>query len=234
MAETIGIIGAMETEVKMLQNSLQNMNTTEAGGLTFYSGNLGGKNVVVVKSGVGKVNAALCAQRLILQFGATKVINTGIAGAAGEGLEIFDFVASSEAVYHDVNVEIFGYAKGQIPGLDLVFKADETLADKAVAAFNASEFAKEHKIVKGRVASGDQFIAEKNLKDSIISNFAPMCVEMEGAAIAHACTINKVPFVILRSLSDCADDSANCTYSFNEDTAADMSAKVVLKLIELI
>lgn len=234
MAEVIGIIGAMETEVKTLYGSLQNMEKKESGGLTFYSGTLNGKNVVIVKSGVGKVNAALCAQQLIVQFGVTKVINTGIAGAAGAGLEIFDFVASTEAVYHDVNVEIFGYAKGQVPGMELAFKADESLAEKAVAAFNASDFAKDHKIVKGRIASGDQFIAEKNLKNSIISNFAPMCVEMEGAAIAHACTLNKVPFLILRSLSDCADDSANCTYSFNEDTAAEMSAKVVLKLIELI
>lgn len=231
MSDIIGIIGAMETEVKSLYGKLENPETKEIGGLTFYSGKLNEKNLVVVKSGVGKVNAALCAQLLALQFGATKIINTGIAGAAGEGLGVFDFVASTEAVYHDVDVQIFGYQKGQIPGLDLTFKADESMAEKAVAAFNSSDFAKEHKIVKGRIASGDQFIADKAVKKSIVDSFAPMCVEMEGAAIAHACHLNKVPFVIIRCLSDCADDSANSTYSFNEDTAAAMSAEIVTKLV---
>lgn len=231
----IGIIGAMQTEVNLLCSKLTSAEKIEYCNLVFNKGQIDGKDVVVVCSGVGKVNAALCAQALVLKFGADRIINTGIAGAAGKGLGVFDFVVSTEAVYHDVDVRIFGYQLGQIPGTKtLEFKADETMANAAVEAFNSSDFAKEHKIVKGRVASGDQFIADKDVKQHIIDSFAPMCVEMEGAAIAHACTLNKVPFVIIRCLSDCADDSATSTYAFNEDVAAEQSGKVVLKLIKKI
>lgn len=228
----IGIIGAMDTEVKTLVSNIQDAKTTEYGGLTYYQGKIFNTDVVVVKSGVGKVNAALCAQYLAVHFGVDKVINTGIAGAAGKGLGVFDFVVSTKAVYHDVDVQIFGYKKGQIPGLDLYFTADEVLAEKAIEVFNKSDFAKEHKIVKGVVASGDQFIADKAVKQEIIKNFEPMCVEMEGAAIAHACSLNKVPFVIIRCMSDCADDSANSTYEFNEDVCAASCANLVLELLK--
>lgn len=231
MSDVIGIIGAMETEVKSLYEKLENKETKKLGGLDFHTGTLSGKNIVVVRSGIGKVNAALCAQRLAIQFGATKIINTGIAGATGEGLGVFDFVVSTETVYHDFDVEFFGYKKGQVPGFDLTFKADEKLVNKVVEVFNDSDFAKEHKIVKGRIASGDQFIADKDVKQGIVKNFAPQCVEMEGSAIAHAATINNVPFVIIRCLSDCADDAADNTYNFNEDSAAAMSAEIVTKLI---
>ena len=230
----IGIIGAMETEVKMLRSKLQNPSSTEFAGLTFYEGTIDGKNLIVVRSGVGKVNAALCAQALAFKFGASKIINTGIAGATGGGLNVFDFVASTEAVYHDVNIEFFGYKAGQLPGLDLAFKADEKMADAAEKAFAKTEFSKEHKILKGRIASGDQFISDSALKNKIKETFNPLCVEMEGAAIAHACTLNKVPFVIIRCMSDMADDSGEKTYSFNEDSAAEASAKLILELIKLI
>lgn len=227
----IGIIGAMDTEVKTLVANIKDAKITEYGGLKYYQGNLCGQDVVVVKSGVGKVNAALCAQYLALHFGVEKIINTGIAGAAGKGLGVFDFVVSTQAVYHDVDITIFGYKKGQLPGFDQYFIADKELGDKAVAAFNKSAFSKDHKIVMGTVASGDQFIAEKNVKNQIIENFGPMCVEMEGAAIAHACAINKVPFVIIRCLSDCADDSAGNTYEFNEDECAAACANLIMEIL---
>lgn len=229
--ETIGIIGAMNAEVKSLCESLENGTSEKVNNLTFYKGSIGGKNIVVVQSGVGKVNAALCAQMLIIKYGVTKIINTGIAGATGKGLGVFDFVVSTEVVYHDVDVRIFGYKRGQIPGMEKAFIADETFADKAVEIFNSLDISKGHKIVKGRIASGDQFIADKAVKDDIINTFAPMCVEMEGAAIAHACKVNDVPFVIIRCLSDCADDSATNTYEFNEDVCANMCANFVRKLI---
>lgn len=228
----IGIIGAMETEVKTLVQNLSDVKTTEYAGLTYYEGKLFNKDVVVVKSGIGKVNAALCAQYLAIHFGVEKVINTGIAGACGKGLGVFDFVVSSKAAYHDVDVQVFGYKKGQIPGLDLYFNADEELADKTIEVFKKSDFAKEHKIVKGTIVSGDQFIAEKSVKESIIKDFEPMCVEMEGAAIAHSCTINKVPFVIIRCMSDCADDSASSTYDFNEDVCAAACANLILEILK--
>ncbi|MCR4580547.1 MAG: 5'-methylthioadenosine/adenosylhomocysteine nucleosidase [Treponema sp.] len=228
----IGIIGAMEVEVRSLCAKLEDCQKYEYGNLTFFAGKLSGKELVVVKSGVGKVNAALCVQMLSDKFNVDKIINTGIAGAAGKGLGVFDFVVSTEACYHDLDVRIFGYEIGQVPGMDRFFKADPVMVEKAVESFKESKFAGQHKIQTGRVASGDQFIADKAVKESIISNFAPACVEMEGAAIAHACTVNKIPFVIIRCMSDCADDSATSTYDFNEDTCAQMSAEFVSKLIE--
>lgn len=232
MKEIIGIIGAMDSEVRSLCSDLKSMEKTEFNGLTFYKGELNQKNVIVVKSGIGKVNAALCAQALIIKFGATKVINTGIAGATGGNLGIFDFVASSSVVYHDFDTTAFGYKLGQIPGMEPQFTADETMAQKAVTVFEKTDFAKEHKIVKGLIASGDQFISAGEKKDFIKSNFNPLCVEMEGCAIAHACTLSKVPFVIIRCMSDMADDTVESTYSFNEDVCADMCASFVKQFIQ--
>lgn len=231
MSEIIGIIGAMESEVNALQKALSSVEKTEYCNLTFYKGELYGKNLVVVKSGIGKVNAALCSQILILKFGVTRVINTGIAGATGASLGIFDFVVSTKAVYHDFDTTAFGYKLGQVPGLPEQFTADEKMADCLVSAFNQTEFSKEHKIVKGLIASGDQFISAGEKKDFIKSNFAPLCVEMEGCAIAHACSVNKVPFVIIRCMSDMADDTVKSTYSFNEDVCANMSAELVKQFI---
>lgn len=231
MNNIVGIVGAMDVEVSTLCQKLQNKEVVKFGGLEFNHGFLNSKEVVIVKSGVGKVNAALCVQTLVNKFNVTQIINTGIAGATGKGLGVFDFVISSEVAYHDVDVQIFGYKIGQIPGQEQFFVADEQLVQKAVQVAQSSSFAKEHKFVKGRIASGDQFIADKATKDKIIQNFEPMCVEMEGAAIAHACTVNQIPFVIIRCLSDCADDSANNTYLFNEETSAKMCADFVENLV---
>ena len=231
--EKYGIIGAMESEVRTLCDEVANKEVVDYAGLSFCTGFLKGKSVVIVKSGIGKVNAALCAQALILKFGVTKVINTGIAGAFAKGLGVFDFVVSKAAVYHDFDTTAFGYKKGQVPGMPELFNADEKLADAAVAAFERTEFAKQHKVVKGIVASGDQFISDSSAKREIQASFEPACVEMEGCAIAHACYINKVPFVIVRCMSDMADESVEQTYSFNEDICADACACLVKQLIEL-
>ena len=230
--EKYGIIGAMESEVRELCDELANKEITEYAGLSFSTGFLKGKEVVIVKSGIGKVNAALCTQALILKFGVTKIINTGIAGAFAKGLEVFDFVVSTAAVYHDFDTTAFGYKIGQVPGLPEVFVADEKLADAAVTAFGLTEFAKKHKIIKGVVASGDQFISDSTVKRTIQTNFNPACVEMEGCAIAQACYLNKVPFVIVRCMSDMADESVEQTYAFNEDICANACACFVKKLIE--
>ena len=231
--EKYGIIGAMESEVKELCDELANKEIVEFAGLNFFTGFLKGKDVVIVKSGIGKVNAALCAQALILKFGVTKVINTGIAGAFAKGLCVFDFVVSTAAVYHDFDTTAFGYKMGQVPGMPQVFTADEKLADSAVAAFGKTEFAKQHKVIKGVVASGDQFISDSMAKKTIQANFEPACVEMEGCAIAHACYLNKVPFVIVRCMSDMADESVEQTYSFNEDICANACACLVKQIIEI-
>jgi len=236
----VGIIGAMDIEVMVLRGQLQPpagetaVRETAAGGLTFCEGVLDGCPVVVVKSGIGKVNAALCAQRLVLQFGVTHVINTGIAGAMAKGLKVLDFVASTDALYHDFDVTGFGYKPTVIPQMELSdFAADAKMLDAATMAFAELPDAAGHQLVAGRIASGDQFISSADVKGHIKEICSPACVEMEGAAIAHACFINKVPFVIIRCMSDMADDSGEDTYRFNDDDAARLSAALVQRMLPL-
>ena len=226
----IGIIGAMQSEVEALFEQMTSKEKVEINNLLFYKGQLFGKDVVIVQCGIGKVNAALCTQLLILNFKVSKVINTGIAGAVGEGLKIYDFVVSDAAVYHDFDIRFFGYKLGQIPGMPEHFEADKSMADAVIAAFGKTSLSNEHKITRGLIASGDQFISGGEQKDFIISNFKPQCVEMEGCAIAHACFANKVPFVIIRCMSDTADDSVKETYS--EDTASKLSSTFLLEVIK--
>lgn len=237
----VGIIGAMDIEVKMLKKLLtplsgeKDIRTSETGSCIFVEGSLDGTPVVIVQSGVGKVNAALCAQRLILQYGVTHIINTGIAGAMAHGLKVQDVVLSTDALYHDMDAVGFGYKITEIPGMKCSdFKADEKLITAAEKAFSLLDEAKGHAIVKGRIATGDQFIASKDVKAEIMKNCSPACVEMEGAAIAHACYLNQTPFIIIRCMSDMADDNGETTYSFNEEAAADLSAKLVQKMISLV
>ncbi|MBR4005351.1 MAG: 5'-methylthioadenosine/adenosylhomocysteine nucleosidase [Treponema sp.] len=235
MADKIGIIGAMSVEVEQLKAVMQEKSDIVKGGLTFSSGLLGGKPVVVVQSGVGKVNAALCAQRLILEFGVSRIINTGIAGAMASGLGVLDFVVSTGALYHDMDATGFGYKVTQIPQMDVsVFEADREMVELAKSTFGSMEMSKGHKIVAGLIASGDQFISDRSRKEKIKSDCNPACVEMEGAAIAHACYLNKTPFVIIRCMSDMADDSGESTYDFNEKTAAELSATLVMKMLGVI
>lgn len=234
MSEIIGIIGAMDSEIDTLSAALKNKEIIELNHLIFYKGILNNKTVVVVKSGIGKVNAALCAQILIYKFNATKVINTGIAGATGKGLQIFDFVISTSAVYHDFDTTAFGYKLGQVPGMEPEFYADKTMIEAAEKAFASTNFSKSHNVQKGLIASGDQFISAGAKKDFIKSNFNPCCVEMEGCAIAHACSLNKVPFLIIRCMSDMADETVESTYSFNEDECAKMCAEFVQTVIPLL
>lgn len=231
-----GIIGAMQVEVDTLTASMQSAKVSRIGGIAFHEGVLCGCDAVVAKSGVGKVNAALCAHTMALNFGVTHIINTGIAGAMAAGLDVADFVVSTDAMYYDMDAHGFGYNAGVIPQMEESdFQADKALIDAVEKAFEKmkdalkSEGAKgrEHKLVKGRIASGDQFVSERAVKNKIKELCSPACVEMEGAGIAHACYLNKVPFVIVRCMSDKADDGEEATYSFNEKSSAEMSAALV-------
>lgn len=231
MSKKVGIIGAMSVELELLKSKLgENPAVTKAGGMTFTEGKINGISVVLVQSGVGKVNAALCAQRLILKFGCTHIINTGIAGAMASGLKVLDFVASTDAVYHDMDATGFGYKKTEIPQMKCSdFPADGKMLEAARSAFK--EFPAEHKLVFGRIATGDQFISDKEKKSAIQETCSPACVEMEGAAVAHACWINEIPFVIIRCMSDMADDDGESIYSFNENEAASLSGSLVLSML---
>ena len=224
----LGIIGAMQQEVETLLGVLENCKTENRGGCTFYAGQLEGLEVVIVQCGVGKVNAAMCAQILCDRYEVTHIVNTGIAGSLCADLDIGDLVVSRDAMYHDFDCVHFGYEMGKVPGMDTVaFPADERLIRFAFAA--AEEVNPGHTKI-GRVASGDLFVAEKNAKNAIIEKTGALCTEMEGAAIAHAAYKNKVPFVILRAISDKADDSAEMDYPTFENIAAHRCAAVTRML----
>ena len=224
----LGIIGAMQQEVETLLGVLENCKTENRGGCTFYAGQLEGLEVVIVQCGVGKVNAAMCAQILCDRYQVTHIVNTGIAGSLCADLDIGDLVVSRDAMYHDFDCVHFGYEMGKVPGMDTVaFPADERLNRFAFAA--AEEVNPGHTKI-GRVASGDLFVAEKNAKNAIIEKTEALCTEIEGAAIAHAAYKNKVPFVILRAISDKADDSAEMDYPTFENIAAHRCAAVTRML----
>ena len=220
----LGIIGAMSIEVENLKMAMTDLKITEKAGMEFYEGKLENLPAVVVQCGVGKVNAALCVQVLCDLFNVTHVVNTGVAGSLCNDLDIGDFVVSSDAMYHDFDCAPINpnYAVGQVPGLPVrTFKADDLLIKMA---FEAAQSVSNAKI--GRVASGDQFVCNKDKKNKIIADTNALCTEMEGAAIAHAAWRNGVPFVILRAISDKADDSAEMDYPTFELIAAQRSTTV--------
>ena len=203
---------------------MENKREKTIAGSTFYEGTLENLDVVVVQCGVGKVNAAMCAQILCSCFSITHLVNTGIAGSLCADLDIGDLVISTDAMYHDFDCVHFGYPYGKVPGMDVTsFPADETMMGYAYAA---AEAVNPGHARKGRVASGDQFVAVKELKEKIIANTQGLCTEMEGAAIAQTAYRNGLPFVILRAISDKADDSAEMDYPTFERIAAHRCAEV--------
>ena len=224
----LGIIGAMEQEVETLLGLMKNKQETEKAGSRFYNGTLEGLPVTVVQCGVGKVNAALCTQILCDCFGVTHLVNTGIAGSLCADLDIGDLVVSRDAMYHDFDCVHFGYPYGKVPGMDVIsFPADDTLLGYA---FAAAEAVNPGHTKIGRIASGDQFVASKDVKERIIEATRGLCTEMEGAAIAQTAYRNRLPFVILRAISDKADDSAEMDYPTFERIAAHRCAEVTRHL----
>ena len=224
----LGIIGAMQLEVEPLLANLKKGQHRTIAGSVFHEGELEGTGVVIVQCGVGKVNAALCAQILCSTYGVTHIVNTGIAGSLSPMLDIGDLVVSQDAMYHDFDCVHFGYEMGKVPGMDTVaFPADKTLMELALEAVEAVHPG--HGRI-GRVATGDLFVAEKAAKQRIIDVTGAVCTEMEGAAIAHTAYRNQVPFVILRAISDKADDSAEMDYPTFERIAAHHCASLTMML----
>ncbi|MGN0483284.1 MAG: 5'-methylthioadenosine/adenosylhomocysteine nucleosidase [Lachnospiraceae bacterium] len=222
----IGIIGAMELEVETLKSHLYDIHITKKAGMEFFEGTFDNVPVVIVRSGIGKVNAALCVQILVDEFSITHVINTGVAGSLDARLDIGDIVISTDALYHDVDAQIFGYQLGEVPQLGVrEFQADADMIAKAKAS--CEKVNPDVHVLCGRIVSGDQFISSKEVKNHIISTFGGLCTEMEGAAIAQAAFLNQIPFVILRAISDKADDSATEDYPTFERHAAEHCAKLV-------
>lgn len=231
MSKVVGIIGAMDLEVEKLIEAMTDKTVTEYAKRTFYSGKLQGTDVVLARCGVGKVNAAVTVQMMVDKFGITEIINTGVAGSLNEKIDIGDIVLATGAVYHDMEAIAFGYARGQVPQMDIFeFPTSRELQDKAEAACKAVN--QDVKVFRGRIASGDQFIAGKEVKANIKEWFDPMCVEMEGCAMAHAAYLNGIDCLIIRAISDKADDSAEMDYPSFERKAAEHCAKMVLEMMK--
>lgn len=229
----VGIIGAMELEVSALKGQIKGITVNKKAGMEFCEGTIGGVKVVVVRCGIGKVNAALCVQILCDDFGVSHVINTGVAGSLNNDLNIGDILISKDAVHHDVDVTIFSYKIGEVPQLGVrEFPADRGLIEAAEKAIKDNQPDLNYRV--GRVASGDQFISSSEVKDRIIKNFEADCAEMEGASIAHGAYLNGVPFVIIRAISDKADGSAEQDYPTFEKAAAAHCAKLVADMLTLI
>lgn len=226
----LGIIGAMEIEVNRIKEQMEDVSVTDKAGMSFFEGKWNGNDVVVVRSGIGKVNAAVCAQILVDTFHADALINTGIAGSLKNEINIGDIVLSTDAIQHDMDAQGFGYAPGVIPQMEVSdFQADEKLIELAKKC--CAEVCPDIQVFTGRVVSGDQFISDKKKKEWLSSQFEGLCAEMEGAAIAQAAYLNHVPFLIIRAISDKADDSATMDYPEFEAMAAENSVKLLADIV---
>lgn len=225
-----GIIGAMDEEVTVLQEALTNEEIKDVAGTQFYEGELDGSEVVVVRCSVGKVNAAACTQILIDEFDVDQIINTGVAGSLDAEIDIGDIVVSTDAVQHDMDATPLGFDRGEIPYSGMTFfEADDDLRERAVEA--AKETAPDIHVFEGRVCSGDQFVASREMKEDIVSEFGGLCCEMEGASIAQVCDLNDIPFVIIRAISDKADDSEEMSYEEFKDEAAERCAAITRYMV---
>ena len=225
----LGIIGAMDAEVAKLKELMTEVDVIKTASMEFYKGKLNGRKAVVVRAGIGKVNAACCTQVMIDRFPVSCVINTGIAGSLRAEIDIGDIVLATDAVEHDMDVAIFGYAPGQVPGL----KVDAFLADaklRQTAKESCEQVNPDIHVYEGRVVTGDQFISSKEKKEWLLTTFDGYCTEMEGAAIAHAAYLNEVPFLIVRAISDKADDSAEMDYPTFGAKAIEHSVRLIVEM----
>lgn len=226
----IGIIGAMEEEVAVLKTSMEVEEVVNYASMEFCKGTLCGKQVVIVRSGIGKVNAGICAQILVDKFNVDKIIHTGIAGSLDAQIDIGDVVVSTDLVEHDMDATLFGDPLGQVPRMDTFsFPADPELVEKAVVA--NEEANPDIKTFTGRIVSGDQFVSSPEVKEKLVAHFQAKCTEMEGAAVAHAAYLNKISCVIIRAISDKADNSATMDYPTFEKLAIERSVRLVKNLL---
>ena len=229
----LGIIGAMDEEVAKLKEKMEQVHIVEKAGMQFYRGSLCDREVVIVKCGVGKVHAAMCTQAMIDLFPVDGIVNTGIAGSLNAEINIGDIVLAKDALEHDMDVSALGYGPGINPDLkedENIFKTDVKMLEIALAAAKQAELSVN--IFTGRVVSGDQFISSKDKKKWLVDTFDGTCTEMEGASIAQAATLNNIPYVVIRAISDKADGSAQEDYPTFEKKAAEHCAKLVQEMMK--
>lgn len=219
-----GILGALDEEVALIREKMQVTRAEDMLGTTFYTGTIGECELVLACCGVGKVNAAVCAATVIQRFGADCVVNVGIAGAMAHGLKVLDVVAAREVGFHDQDAVMLNY----YPKKEF-FRTDDTLLNLCTHACAALG----QPLTSGRIVSGDVFVSDRATKDRICSRYAPACVEMEGAAIGHVSYMHGKPFLVIRTMSDTADDEAQSTYDDFMHRAAQQSAHIILKMLEM-
>lgn len=223
----IGLIGAMPQEIVLLVENMTNKQEEKKHHLTFVTGELCGVSVVLVESGIGKVNSAIATTLLITHYHVDKVINTGSAGSLA-GHQIGDVVVSDVVRYHDVDATAFGYEMGQVPQMPAVYRADETLTQLAVSAIQKGT----QRAHVGEIVSSDSFIGKQGQLQRIQEQFpTAQCTEMEGASIAQACHVLGVPFVIVRAISDSADTQAAMTFDEFIEIAGEKSAYMVMEMM---
>jgi adenosylhomocysteine nucleosidase len=225
----IAIVGALEEELALFRENVRELKVSSDGPFTFNQGRLGAREIVVVKSGVGKVMAAMTAQKLIDYIRPSHIIFTGIAGALNSNLEIGDMVVGSEYIQHDIDARSLGFARGVIPYTDIqIVKGDPTLVQAALT-FKP----KQGKIISGRILSGDQFIEQANhpTHEHLHNELRGDAVEMEGASMAFVCHLNRVPFVAIRTISDKADHSAKVDFLKFLPRASHQSLEVVRVMV---
>jgi adenosylhomocysteine nucleosidase len=224
-----GIIGAMEEEIRLLKSRIENIRETEGGGCRFYSGTLEGLDVVLLQSGIGKVNAAIGTTLLIERFKPKVIINTGSAGGTHHSLEIGDIIISTELRHHDVDVTAFGYDYGQVPKMPSSFIPHDDLIDIAEKVIDKIEGVSTH---KGLIGTGDSFMSDPD-QIHVVRKKMPdlLAVEMEGASIAQVCHQFNVPFLVIRSISDIAGKESPVSFEKFLETAARHSAEMVLEIL---
>ncbi len=221
-----GILGALDTEVALICEKMQTERTESMFGTTFHVGTIAGQSVVVVCCGIGKVNAAACTTTMMQRFGADCIVNVGIAGAMAHGLQVLDVVAATEVGFHDQDAIMLKYYPSRA-----FFETDAALCKLCRDAYAALDFARP--LTEGRIVSGDVFVSDRTTRDCINNTYHPACVEMEGASIGHVSFMHEKPFLVIRTMSDTADDEAAQTYDDFMDRAAHQSARIILKMLDL-
>lgn len=225
----IGIIAAMDSEIKDIKSVMEDGIKIYHGGMTFYKGKLYHKEIVAVKCGVGKVNAAMCTQILIDLFKAKAIINVGVAGAVHPSLEVGDIVISTDSIQYDMDARAFGHPLGEIPNMDITFfKADKGLIKLAEKA--AIDLQTKYQI--GRVMTADLGVDSTQLKKDLFDEFGGVCVEMEGAAVGQVAMANQVPYLIIRSMSDKADGNLSTDYKKNLEESVQKGVDMVKQMIK--
>jgi len=229
MKADIGIIGAIEPEVKALIEKLENKKCETVGGVSFFVGEIFGKRVAIARCGIGKVFAAICAQTMILKYSPALLVNTGVGGALAKGISTTDVVIADKLCQHDMDTSAIGDPKGLVSGINRIYFESDTRAVKILS--DAASLLGIRSFV-GTVASGDKFIASPSDKARIVKDFGASACEMEGGAIAQVAFVNNTPFAVVRAISDSADGEATMDYPTFLPIAAANSTKMTLSLIE--